>query len=533
MKINANSVSEKNELDSQLRNDSGKISQLIDLMNDQSFTPVLAMEELIKAFDAVFSPSEIDFLLKMGGGIQSLKEIEIKVNLPKKKFTKIFDSLLHKGTIIELHTDDELKYHIMSIIPGWCELYMHQGLETPERKLFAERLGEFYRGLEEYGDREFLNNMLRDLGPNHAIFSMVPSKKVIKVDKTISPEVSKVFPTKTVVEIFEKLDENDAIALSHCFCRHQKYLVGDPCRLHMAPQSCIYLGPHAEHLIKYGFSTKITKAKAIELIKEFRDKGAVHLVGKTAPLKNLKDKFEIDNICSCCWDCCGLFGNYHRGNMPFLLKAFHIAELADKEACSGCETCINYCPLQALSLNNEGVIEIDHERCCGCGLCNYHCPNDAIQMVPLEREVFLPMQDRNECKIPTANLKKQDDKAEIATQEDDDEFTASMEVVFEVIDELYEKFQEEKAKEVFKGWNKTMLFQFTDINEYWHMKVIDGIAQPKEEGFVENADIIYIMKTGVFVKVMRGEMSAVSALRRKLIKVKASVKDLIKLMKLS
>ena len=195
-------------------------------MNDQSYTPVLAMEELVSAFDAVFTSKEIDFLLNMGGGKQTIEEIQKKVNLPKKKFSKIFDSLLHKGTILELQPEDgEVKYHIMSIIPGWCELFMHKGLETPDRKLFAKRLGEFYRALEDYGDKEFINNMLRDLGPNHAIYSMTPSRgKKIKIDKKITPEVSKVFPTKTVVEIFEKLNENDAIALSHCFCRHQNIL---------------------------------------------------------------------------------------------------------------------------------------------------------------------------------------------------------------------------------------------------------------------------------------------------------------------
>ncbi|MFW9924413.1 MAG: 4Fe-4S binding protein, partial [Candidatus Thorarchaeota archaeon] len=265
-----------------------------------------------------------------------------------------------------------------------------------------------------------------------------------------------------------------------------------------------------------------------------RDKGAVHLVGKTAPLKNIDDKFEADNICSCCWDCCGLFGNYHRGNMPFLLKSFYIAELADKDKCLGCQVCMDYCPLDALSLSNEGVININQERCCGCGQCSYHCPEGAIQMQSLEREVFLPMQSRTECKIPTAKLKQKDREAKNPEPEEaEEEFRASKEEIFAVMDELYEKFLEDKAKEVFKGWNKIMLFQFTDINEYWYMRVIDGIPQRKEAGFIEDADIVYIMKTGVFVKVMRGEMNAASALRRKLIKVKASVRDLIKLMKLS
>ncbi len=158
------------------------------------------------------------------------------------------------------------------------------------------------------------------------------------------------------------------------------------------------------------------------------------------------------------------------------------------------------------------------------------CPKNAANMVPNEREVFLPMQDKSKCRIPSEKIKTADVPL---TQKELDELNVGKEVIFEVMDELHEKFLSEKNLVTFKGWNKTMLFHFTDIDEHWYMKVVDGIPEPKKEGFVENAEITYIMSTGVFVKVMRGEMNAANALRKKLIKVKASVRDLIKLMKLS
>lgn len=59
------------------------------------------------------------------------------------------------------------------------------------------------------------------------------------------------------------------------------------------------------------------------------------------------------------------------------------------ESCSGCGSCIPFCPLEALSLNGNGIAEADKDECVECGACvrSNVCPGDAIKF---EEEIPWP-----------------------------------------------------------------------------------------------------------------------------------------------
>lgn len=48
-----------------------------------------------------------------------------------------------------------------------------------------------------------------------------------------------------------------------------------------------------------------------------------------------------------------------------------------KDVCVGCGTCIDACPVNAISLN-DGCAEINQEVCVKCGACKDICPVSAI-----------------------------------------------------------------------------------------------------------------------------------------------------------
>ena len=50
------------------------------------------------------------------------------------------------------------------------------------------------------------------------------------------------------------------------------------------------------------------------------------------------------------------------------------------EKCSGCETCIEACPTEAISMK-DGFAFIDEEECLECGICVDECPEGAIMEV--------------------------------------------------------------------------------------------------------------------------------------------------------
>jgi NAD-dependent dihydropyrimidine dehydrogenase PreA subunit len=49
------------------------------------------------------------------------------------------------------------------------------------------------------------------------------------------------------------------------------------------------------------------------------------------------------------------------------------------EKCTGCESCVEACPSEAIKMQNEKAV-IDVETCVDCGVCVDECPAEAISM---------------------------------------------------------------------------------------------------------------------------------------------------------
>ena len=49
----------------------------------------------------------------------------------------------------------------------------------------------------------------------------------------------------------------------------------------------------------------------------------------------------------------------------------------DQELCTGCGTCVEICPAEAIE-NNGGVATIDDFLCIFCGACQVNCPQNAV-----------------------------------------------------------------------------------------------------------------------------------------------------------
>ena len=51
----------------------------------------------------------------------------------------------------------------------------------------------------------------------------------------------------------------------------------------------------------------------------------------------------------------------------------------DSDACTGCGLCVDECPTDAISLNDD-VASVDEGLCTDCGICVDVCPTDAISI---------------------------------------------------------------------------------------------------------------------------------------------------------
>ena len=72
-----------------------------------------------------------------------------------------------------------------------------------------------------------------------------------------------------------------------------------------------------------------------------------------------------------------------RASIPMAKKRVRTAAImsqVDQTRCSGCGTCIEVCPYNALRKNEKGLAETIAAVCKGCGVCGATCPEKAITM---------------------------------------------------------------------------------------------------------------------------------------------------------
>ena len=56
-----------------------------------------------------------------------------------------------------------------------------------------------------------------------------------------------------------------------------------------------------------------------------------------------------------------------------------MAAKINAETCTGCGTCVDICPVEAIALDNDKAA-VDGDSCVDCGTCVDECPVEAISM---------------------------------------------------------------------------------------------------------------------------------------------------------
>lgn len=333
--------------------------------------------DLIAAFDA--SPS------------QTLEQLVSSSRFDGEKVEALASRLARKGLVFnQPNSAGTMVYRLLPLmLVGVMEYkFMVPLTGSPEEKELARLFEKLLDELRDHNQTDY-DAMASRFGRAPAVDRTVPATttasgaaiRVIPVARALEDTEEFVLPSQTVEEIIDKFDD---IAVGHCFCRQRRRLLGEPCSTGVPTLNCFTFGKSARHTAAQGFARKITRDEARKILREAEQAGLIH----KAFHPGSRESRPETSICNCCKDCCDTLRLWRGGTMPLINSTYHLSVI-DEDACTGCGTCVEWCPTDAISLTDEGVARRDEAACLGCGVCSRFCPEEAISLQEGLRRVFI------------------------------------------------------------------------------------------------------------------------------------------------
>lgn len=314
----------------------------------------------IELLKKLFTPEEARMYLHLGKALQPVADIAQKACLPLDDAATMLVDMTQKGLTFPKTKDGTRYYAAAPFLHGFFENNAIMGADNPDFKELAELVARYFTG-----GFKAKGPMLRTI-PINADPDADPGAPIVPLD-----DVKKIIAGKKKIGLFP------------CSCVVESRALGGQCD--QTVDVCMGFDFYAEYLIdEIGVGRYITREEAIEVLKLAEDKGLVHQIGG--------DKRNVEAICNCCPDCCGSLAALKQMPEPTKAAVTNYFVHLDVDACTSCETCIDRCPMNAISAGEE-IVYVDLKRCIGCGLCTATCPTEALSLKIKpedQRQVFDP-----------------------------------------------------------------------------------------------------------------------------------------------
>ncbi len=317
---------------------------------------------------------------------QTMEQLVAASGLPAAEVTRLADALAAKGLIFnQPNSGGVMVFRLLPLMMVGLMEYQFMGpLQGSAAEKTLARL--FERLLAEL--REQTQTNYDALAPLFAAGPAIDRTvaggraiRVIPVERSLSTAEEFVLPSQSVEEIIAKFDD---IAVGHCFCRQRRALLDEPCRSDAPIVNCFSFGKSARHTTAQGFARRVSREEALEILHTAAEAGLIHKTFHPGS----REAHPETSICNCCKDCCDTLRLWRDGTLPLINSTFHLAVI-DADACTGCGTCLEGCPTDAIKLGEDGVARRDESSCLGCGVCARFCPESAIALKQGLRRVFV------------------------------------------------------------------------------------------------------------------------------------------------
>ena len=348
---------------------------------------------LLEILRILIDEDELDFIIKTYKRKFSLTLVEIKKrsSMEEEQILQKIESLAKKGVIFnQPNRQGIMVYRLLPLIMvGSFEYTFMKTLKfSDDEKEIAELFKKLFDEVKEvvHSKYDAILPVFKSFPPIDRTIAILDKNVAgneieISLNREIDPPEEEILLTQNVRDLINKFEK---IAVGHCFCRHYKDLLSEPCKQTNIRENCLTFGKSANYITEQGFGRIISREEALKILKDSEDAGLVH---KAFHVHEDLTKDET-SICNCCFDCCATFEFWREGVLPMMNSTNHLAEI-NKEICIGCETCIEKCPINSISLIDGDKAEVNKDICLGCGVCAHFCPEGAINLLEGRRTLFI------------------------------------------------------------------------------------------------------------------------------------------------
>jgi ferredoxin len=298
----------------------------------------------MKILKHLFTEEQAELFLGLSPLLETPADAAKRLNRNPDELAQQMEQMAKKGLLFRKRKGDLLRYAAVPYVVG---IFEHQLKRMDE---------DFARDHEEYFETAF--------GRTVQSFK-TPVLRTIPIDRQLVAD----YPVAPYEDVLGIIDKQEKIAIAPCICRTTTHLAGKECDKPL--ENCFSFGSHAEYYVENGMGRYITKDEAKEIVSNNEKAGLV-----MQPFNSQK----IGGMCSCCGDCCGVLRSLKMHPKPAELVQSNYFAQVDEEECTGCETCLERCQMDAIEIVDE-ISSINLDRCIGCGLCVTTCPSEAMQLM--------------------------------------------------------------------------------------------------------------------------------------------------------
>jgi ferredoxin len=324
-----------------------------------------------EAFRAIlkelYTTEEADLVVRMPYGLATLDKVVQTTGYEPARLRTLLEGLSDKGLVLDVEINGTPRYMVSPLIVGIFEFTMMRTRGQLNTKEWARLFHEYLDNSDAF--------YKANCGSGQQVFPLraLPHEETITDDEYV--EVLDYENATAIVENANKF------AIGICSCRHEKLHLGEK-KCDVPLETCSTFGDSTELMIRHGFAREVSKTEMLENNARSRELGLVLCADNV--------RKNVSFICHCCGCCCNVLLGVSKFGYPNVVVTSNFIAQLDPEACAACDTCVDACPVKAISVEDGGAPQVDEKVCLGCGVCAVKCTTGSLKLVPRKKRVLHP-----------------------------------------------------------------------------------------------------------------------------------------------